>query len=148
MTIFDALRKDHDTQRNLVDRLIATQGDSNERETLFEQLKVELQTHANAEERCFYIPLLEHDMTQEKSRHSIAEHHDLDELIESLEATDYSASNWLKIAKDLHHKVYHHLEEEEQEVFQMAGKVLQETQKNNLADAYEKEMSEQRNELS
>ncbi|WP_447553523.1 hemerythrin domain-containing protein [Vreelandella sp. EE22] len=144
MTIFEALRKDHDIQRDLLARLIETHGDSEERDTLYKQVKHELQYHAAAEERAFYIPLMEMDLTQEKARHSVAEHHEIDELIELLDETDYSASNWLVHAKELQHLVTHHLDEEEQEVFQLAGRGLPENQKTSLAGEYQEEMERQR----
>lgn len=144
MNIFEALREDHDTQRHLVDLLIETHGDSQERDKLFGKLKNELKAHAAAEERCFYIPLMKHDITLEKSRHGIAEHHEIDELIAKLEETDYSSPSWLIDAKHLHHQVHHHLDEEEHEVFQMGGKVLTDDQKKRLADAYQEEATSQR----
>lgn len=144
MNIFEALRNDHDIQRKLLKKLVETSGDSKLRDTIFKSLKNELETHANGEERYFYKPLIDSDRTQEKARHSIAEHHEIDELIEKLEETDYDSSAWLKIAKDLQEKVEHHLDEEEQEVFQMAGKVLSENNKGELANGYEKYMEENR----
>lgn len=140
MTIFEALRKDHDLQRDLLARLVETHGDSEERDTLYKQVKHELQHHAAAEERTFYIPLMELDLTQEKARHSVAEHHEIDELIEQLDSTEYSASSWLTYAKQLQHLVTHHLDEEEQEVFQLAGRGLKTQQKTSFADDYEEEM--------
>lgn len=144
MNIFEALRTDHDTQRELADQVIATSGDTPERDDLYQQLKVELKAHAAAEERHFYIPLLEDDATQEKSRHSVAEHHEMDEMMEALDELDYSSPAWLVQAKKLHHRLFHHLREEEHEVFQMAGKVLTATQKTALAKAYATEMATQR----
>lgn len=144
MNIFEALRQEHEIQRDLIAKLIKTHGDTQERKKIFEQLKHELKIHADAEERHFYIPLIKKDLTQEKARHSVAEHHEMDELIEQLEDTEMDASNWLKIAKDLQHKVTHHLDEEEHEVFQMAGKALTEKQKIDLADSYNKEIKENR----
>lgn len=144
MTIFEALRQEHEIQRDLVAKLVETHGDTEERKKIFEQLKHELKIHADAEERHFYIPLIKKDLTQEKARHSVAEHHEMDELVEQLEDTEMDASNWLKIAKDLEHKVTHHLDEEEHEVFQMAGKSLTENQKTSLADDYNKEIRKMR----
>lgn len=80
--------------------------------------------HSDAEEHHFYIPLIDEDMTQQKSRHSIAEYHDIDKPLNALDNAYMSNTNWLKIAKDLQHKVLHHLEGEEREVFKLAGKVL------------------------
>lgn len=140
MNIFEALRQDHDIQRSLLNELVDTSGDTENRKYLFEKLKKELEIHADAEERFLYIPLIKHDSTQEKARHSIAEHHEIDELIERLEATDFDSTGWLTIAKSLQHKVEHHLEEEEHEVFQMAGKALSEKEKTTLAKDYRGDM--------
>ena len=139
-TIFEALRDDHRTQRTLVDLLVKTHGDSEGREELFSKLKSELQRHAAAEERCFYKPLLDYDLTQEKARHGIAEHHEIDELIEALETADPSSPAWKARARRLHHTVHHHLDEEEQEVFQQAGRVLSEDLKTTLASQYRRQM--------
>ncbi|MGJ8684699.1 MAG: hemerythrin domain-containing protein [Nonlabens sp.] len=144
MNIFEALRKDHDVQRDLIDKLLKTSGDTEERKELFDKLKTELVTHEDAEERYFYIPLIEVDMTQERARHSIAEHHEIDELVEKMEETDRSSSAWLTYMKELAHQVEHHLEEEEQEIFQLAGKVLNEKEKETLAGEYQKHMKENR----
>lgn len=140
MNIFEALREDHDIQRSLLNELVETSGDTANRKYLFEKLKQELEIHADAEERFLYIPLIKHDSTQEKARHSIAEHHEIDELIARLEETEFSSTGWLTIARSLKDKVEHHLEEEEYEVFQMAGKALSEKEKKTLAEKYNRDM--------
>ena len=144
MTIFEAIRKDHDIQRALCDKLVKTEGDTALRTQIFKALKHELAIHANAEERHFYVPLIKDDMTQEHARHGVAEHHEMDELVEKLEETEMSSSAWLVYAKQLCEKVEHHLEDEEHTFFQLAGKVFTEAQKTNLAKEYTKAMSEER----
>ncbi|WP_280542489.1 hemerythrin domain-containing protein [Chromohalobacter sp. 11-W] len=140
MTIFEALRESHDRQRTLLDLLVKTHGDSDGRDELFNRVRAELEHHAGAEERALYIPMMEHDMTQEKARHSVAEHHEIDELIETLQQTDYSSPAWLATARQLQEMVTHHLDEEEQEVFQLAGRVFDDATKQSLADTYQEEM--------
>ena len=120
-TIFEELRKDHDKQRTLVDLVVKTKGDSEGRRELLDNLRKALQSHESAEEKHFYVPLMQADLTQEKARHSIAEHHEMDELLDELEQTDFSSSGWLATAEKLRERVLHHLDEEEHEVFQMAG---------------------------
>ncbi|WP_375240250.1 hemerythrin domain-containing protein [Polaribacter sp.] len=142
MNIYEEIRIDHDKQRELLDKLVDTSGDTNLRDQLFKELKEELEVHANAEERHFYKPLITNDMMQEKARHGIAEHHEIDELIEKLEETDYDSSAWLKTAKDLKEKVEHHLEDEEHQFFQLSGKVFSEKEKTTLATSYRKYMKE------
>ncbi|WFF41733.1 hemerythrin domain-containing protein [Salinicola endophyticus] len=144
MTIFEALRESHDKQRQLLELLVKTHGDSEGRDELFKRLRAELENHAAAEERALYIPMMEYDMTQEKARHSVAEHHEIDELIETLESTEYDSPGWLASAKKLQHLVTHHLEEEEQEVFQLAGRVLDDAHKTSLAETYQQEMETRR----
>ena len=136
LSIFEALRESHERQRELYRQLIETRGDTPERQTLFEQLKAELLAHELAEERHFYIPLMEHDAGIDLSRHAIAEHHELDELVESLEEADPATPTWLPLARKLADKVEHHLKEEEHRFFQMAGKLLTDKQKLQLAKDY------------
>ncbi len=144
MNIFEALRADHERQRELVDRLVQTEGASDERRRLFEQLKAELEAHAGAEERCFYVPLMEEDLTQDQARHSVAEHQELDDFVEQLDDYDMSGPQWIQTAKELAHRLTHHLDEEEHEVFQVAGKALTETEKTELAASYEGDMNRRR----
>lgn len=140
MTIFEALRESHDKQRRLLSLLVETRGDSEGRDELYQRVRDELVNHAGAEERSLYVPMMEYDLTQEKARHSVAEHHEIDELIETLDDTDYSSPAWMAAAKKLQHLVTHHLEEEEQEVFQLAGRVFDDATKSHLAQTYQEEM--------
>lgn len=136
LNIFEALRESHERQRVLYRQLVETSGDTPERHELFEQLKTELLAHELAEERHFYLPLMELDAGVDLSRHAIAEHHELDELVEALEDADPATPTWLPLAKKLAEKVEHHLQEEEHKFFQMAGKLLTDKQKMQLAKAY------------
>jgi hypothetical protein len=143
VNIFEALRESHERQRTYAKALIHTSGDSPERVEAYKQLKSELQAHATAEERHFYIPLMEFDNGVDLSRHAISEHHEMDEMMEELDETELSSPAWLVTAKKLSEKVHHHLEEEEQKFFQMAGKLLNDKQKESLAGQYEKEYKAQ-----
>jgi hypothetical protein len=143
MNIFEALRESHDRQRSYAKSLIETSGDTPERVEAYKQLKAELQAHETAEERHFYIPLMAFDNGVDLSRHAISEHHEMDEMMEELDETEMSSPAWLATAKKLSDKVHHHLKEEEQKFFQMAGKLLNEKQKVQLAAEYEKEFKAQ-----
>lgn len=142
MTIFEALRQSHEIQRDLADKLLQTSGDSAERRDIFEQFKTELLAHETAEERHFYVPLMQDDLGVDLSRHAIAEHHEMDEMVEELVSMEFSSSAWLRLAKKLCETVEHHLEEEEHKFFQMAGKLLDDNQKEQLAKTYLEEYAE------
>ncbi|WP_180049219.1 hemerythrin domain-containing protein [Acinetobacter sp. YH12144] len=136
MNIFEALRQSHEQQRALAEQLVQTSGDSPERRDLFDRLKNELFAHAVGEDRYFYIPLMMTDSGLNITRHALAEHHEMDELLEQLTETEFSNPGWLAIVKKLSETVHHHLQEEEHGFFQQAGKILDDKQKEALAKQY------------
>ena len=138
--IFDAIRESHDLQRDLCRKLTASRGDTAVRQLLFLQLKVELMSHAAAEERFLYVPLLMEDGGLDSSRHALHEHHQIDELLEDLAVRDKSQPGWLDTAKQLSFKVRHHLKEEESKFFQVPGRLLSDEKKQQLARRYLREI--------
>ena len=145
MEIYESLKQDHEKQRKLLDALVDTSGDTTKRAELFTQLKAELAHHADSEERYFYVPLIKLDSTQDDARHGIAEHHEIDELVKKVEQADPSTSAWLQHAKNLDHKVKHHLQEEEQDYFPVAQKVLSTDRAKALGNEYQAYMQKSRN---
>ena len=141
MNIFQALLVSHKTQRELYARLLASGPATDEQRHVFEELKSELAAHETAEERCFYVPLFQHDESVDLSRHAIAEHHVMDEMVEHLEELDPHAAEWQECCRKLCEKIEHHLNEEEQKFFPQAGEVLTEDQKHQLALDYEAEFT-------
>lgn len=136
-TIYDALRASHERQRTLCTRMVRTRATNPEaRQAVLRELALELAAHAAAEERYLYAPILMHDMGLQPSRHALAEHHELDELVEALRALAPSGEPWGEKAKELAHQVRHHLKEEEHGFFQVSGKILTEAQKTRLAGQY------------
>lgn len=139
MDIFDALLKSHELQRSITKRLLSDIGDPAERERDFEQLKTELAAHETAEERAFYVPLIEHDEAVEAARHGIAEHHEMDEMVECIGKMEPGSAEWLEQLGKLVHKLEHHLEEEEEKWFPVARRVLTRTEQKELGEPYQQE---------
>ncbi|MCB1998357.1 MAG: hemerythrin domain-containing protein [Burkholderiaceae bacterium] len=132
-TLYDALRDSHDRQRHLCLRLTRTGArHPDRRQAILDELKVELAAHAAAEERYLYAPILMDDLGLDASRHALAEHHKIDEAVETLEQLAPDGEAWGQHAKGLAHAVRHHLKEEETRFFQVSGRIL-------LAKAYEKD---------
>lgn len=115
--IFARLKQDHDRHRELLDRLLETSGGSDERATLFEDLTKELKGHAAAEEQALYSTMLRKPPTTAETRHSVAEHHEIEEMLNDLAATDMATGGWLTKFKSLDHRYRHHIDEEEEEHF-------------------------------
>ena len=145
MNIFEALRVSHELQRSLANSLVETSGASEDRKELFDLLKNELYAHSVAEDRYLYIPLMFNDVGLDITRHALAEHHEMDELVEQLEETDMSSPSWIATAKQLSEKVHHYLKEEEHKFFQQAGKILEESEKEKLGKKYLAEYQKYKN---
>lgn len=143
-TIFEALRNDHQTQRRLIELVSKTHGDSAGRRELFERLKDEALAHAKVEERVLYSRLLADELSRDKAGHSVKEHHSAEAIFEELAEREMSDAGWLLRFKTLADELLHHMEEEEQEVFQLAGKVVEEQQQHELAQQFHSEKPAQR----
>jgi hemerythrin-like domain-containing protein len=139
MDIFAALLQSHETQRAICKRLLASIGEPEPRKQAFEELKSELAAHETAEERMFYVPLFAHDETVDASRHGIAEHHEMDEMVEDLEKAEQGSSEWLALVGKLVHRIEHHLKEEEEKWFPQAREVLSRQQVQELGEPYREE---------
>lgn len=142
--IYEAIRADHDDHRRVLDKLDNTQGDSAERRELFATLKQEVEAHAAAEEQTFYASLIAEPDGQDKARHSISEHKEASDLIEELDEMDFSSTGWLTKFRSLKDALEHHMEEEEDEVFARARKLISESEAQKLAGEFEARKQDER----
>lgn len=136
--IFEDLKQDHDRQRKLLKQLGETQGASDERKSLFETLRKELQAHAAAEEESLYATMLGMPDLREDARHSVSEHKEVDDMLGELVEMDMSSSGWLVKFKEMRHRYLHHIGEEEAEMFPTAAKGLSKEAEKRLAEVFEK----------
>ena len=139
--IFSALIGNHEIQRALCDKLKKTEGAA-QRKAVYEALKLELKAHAAAEERHLYVPVMQHDDGLDLSRHAITEHHEMDEMMETLDDGRIGQEKWDSTCADLIHKVRHHLKEEENEFFKEAKKILDTDLQQRLGSLYQVEYAE------
>ncbi len=134
--IFTRLKQDHDRHRKMLDRVADTSGDSKERREAFEQLRIDVSAHANAEEQSLYAEMLSRPDLQDKGRHSVAEHKEVDEYFEDLADKDFDNTGWLTRFKTLKHRLEHHMDEEENEIFAAAKKDLSEQRAKELTKIF------------
>ncbi|WP_075997907.1 hemerythrin domain-containing protein [Salaquimonas pukyongi] len=123
-TIYEAIRKDHDHHRTLLETLADTQGDSAKRSEAWDEFYYDVKSHAAAEEEAFYSKLMEKAHGQDDARHSVHEHQQIDDIMEELNEMDMSSPGWLTRFKTLKHEYEHHMEEEENDIFSKARDVL------------------------
>ncbi|MEQ8309228.1 MAG: hemerythrin domain-containing protein [Sphingopyxis sp.] len=138
-TIFARLKADHDRHRELLDRIDATQGDSEERRKLFEAFRVEVTAHAASEEMSLYATMLADPDLRDEAQHSVAEHKEIEDFLTELYEMDFSSSGWLTRFRTMKDRYLHHIDEEEDEMFPAAAKDLSEARKKELIKIFEKE---------
>lgn len=146
---FDELKKDHKEVKDILEKLkTGSRTAEKTREKLFVQLKGELVPHLKAEESSFYQVLLD---TKNGRQHALEakEEHDLTVMVcKQLEEIPAKEEIWdakLKVLKDL---VEHHIEEEEEEIFQLAQKEIEKDDFKQIMQNFHKEKERVKNELS
>jgi hypothetical protein len=139
MTIFDDLRASHEVQRSLARRMTHARVSPDSRRLAFLALASELDAHATAEERHFYVPLLMDDAGLVVSRHALADHHKAMKLVDELRGVEPNTDHFADLAKQLSAEVRDHLDEEEHGTFQLAGKLFTKTRQKQLAAQYRAE---------
>ncbi|SLN20819.1 DNA nickase [Aquimixticola soesokkakensis] len=123
-SIYDAIEKDHKHHRALLNTIADTQGDTKERREAWHAFFYDVKSHAAAEEETFYSTLMAETWGQDSARHSVEEHAAMDDLMEELQEMDMSSGAWLVKFKQLKHDYEHHMDEEEDELFTRARKVI------------------------
>ena len=146
--IFARLKQDHDFHRKLLDRVADTSGDSKERREAFEQLRVEVSAHANAEEQSLYAEMLARPDLQDKGRHSVAEHKEVEDYFEELVDMEFSSTGWLTRFKTLRERLEHHMDEEENEIFAAAKKDLSDERAEELTRIFDQRKPVEKQEVA
>lgn len=135
--IFADLIADHDRQRDLLARIGETSGDSEERRDLFEQLRLDLQAHAAAEEETLYATMLADPDLREDARHSVSEHKEIDDNLGELIDLDFGTPEWDAKFGSMRDRYEHHIDEEEEEMFPTASKHLSAAEEERLGKLFE-----------
>ena len=73
---------------------------------------------------------------QEKARHSVSEHKEAVDLLGELDDTTFSSPGWLPRFRKLKEELEHHMDEEENEIFKRARKLIAEPEDRELGEAF------------
>lgn len=141
--IFARLKQDHDRQRDLLERIEQTHGASPERAELFEAFTLDAKSHAAAEEQALYSTMMRKPQTTSETRHSVAEHHEIEVALNDLAATDMATGAWLTKFRQLKHDYLHHIDEEEDEHFKDFEKYLTREDELHMRQVFESRKDEE-----
>ncbi|MBE0598528.1 MAG: hemerythrin domain-containing protein [Desulfuromonadales bacterium] len=127
MELFEMLRQDHQKVRQLFSQFddMKEEPEKNRKalEKVFSTLQKELKTHMEGEERHFYPALREAEETHSLVLEAFEEHHVVKLLMRELERIQLS-EKWIAKLSVMKENVQHHLEEEEEELFEKAQQIL------------------------
>ncbi len=115
MNALDLLKKDHQTVRELFQRLEAQPQESD-----FATLKTELLAHANVEEELFYPELRDDEENEDEVMQAYEEHAEVKHTLEDMTEIGMGNEGWMEKLIELKDAVEHHIEEEEEELFGIA----------------------------
>lgn len=138
MDAFKLLKQDHEKVSGIFEKLEpTTENGVKTREELFTRLKTELDIHARIEEEIFYPAIKEAQETHDITLEAFEEHRVVKRLLAELEAMPKDDERWGAKLKVLKENVEHHVEEEEDEMFKSARKVLSQQQVDELGERME-----------
>jgi hemerythrin-like domain-containing protein len=122
MDAFELLKADHRKVSELFDSLEAASG--KEKLNVFNQIKTELELHAQIEEKIFYPALEKPEETHDLTLEAYEEHKTVKSLLAELSRSKTANDEWQAKAKVLRENVEHHVDEEENELFDKANDAL------------------------
>jgi Hemerythrin HHE cation binding domain len=141
--IYADLKRDHDRQRTMLKELAELKGDATKRQKLFEDFRLEVQSHAAAEEESLYAEMLGNPELRDEARHSVSEHKEVDDLLGEMMDLDVASDEWESKFAHMRHRYEHHIDEEEEEMFPAAEKELDAATEERLAETYEERKPEE-----
>ena len=136
MSIYSHLKEDHREIMSLMDKIEQIGFEEpKERNTLFNELKDKLINHSKAEEKAFYQPLKQFRLTKGEVKHGEHEHEEAEHLLDQLTNPKLVGAAWFQKFKTLKSEVEHHINEEENEIFPDAKKILNKSTSNMMEEA-------------
>lgn len=146
MDAFELLKDDHRKVSKLFDQLESVDG--NKKLDVFEQIKAELDVHAHIEETILYPALEKPEETHEMTLEAYEEHKVVKTLLAELAQAKSANDEWQAKAKVLRENVDHHVEEEENELFDKAEDALSDEEVEALGSRMQSEKAIQEGRLA
>jgi hemerythrin HHE cation binding domain-containing protein len=132
MDAFNLLKADHRKVEDLFSQLESARGQAKLR--VFEQIKTELELHTHIEEKVFYPALEKPEETHDLTLEAYEEHDVVKKLLQQMSRAKSATEEWEAQAEVLQENVEHHVEEEENELFEKAQKALSEEEIETLGE--------------
>lgn len=130
-TIYDILKAEHDQVADLLQQAL-----SDSSKVSFLKIKIKTDPHMIGEERLFYPLLEEKKELRDLISEAYKEHNEAKTLLCEMEGMDEGDENWTAKLSELKQSIDHHVEEEENKVFERARSVLSQQEAEEIAKQY------------
>ena len=135
--IYDRIKQDHDKARDLIKQIEdTTNRAAKKRQELFDAFKLDLWSHNKVEEATFYATLEKKGDTEE-SLEAKNEHHMVNSMLEELDTMPKDNEEWGMKFHALAELLEHHMDEEEDEFFELAHKELSDEEAEELGKRFD-----------
>ena len=125
MNALDLLEEDHENVKKLLEDLDSTtERGVKTRQELFARIKKEMQVHETIEEEILYPALKDHPKAKEVVLEGYEEHHVVDQIMAELEKVPFDDEKWGAKLSVMKENIEHHIEEEEDDMFQKAREIF------------------------
>lgn len=143
MDILNILREDHKKVQDILEKILDTSDHAaKSRQQEYAKLKKELLQHMHGEETVFYPFLLEEGDDRETAFEAIEEHEAVKMALPGIEHTDVTDERWKPKVKVMAEMVRHHIQEEEDEIFEQAEELMDEETSRRLAKEFQQAKKE------
>jgi len=132
MNAITLLKDDHERAMELLEQIEILDEEELGASDLFGQLKQALTLHTQMEEKVFYPALSQFDETSSIVEEALKEHQEIDDILAEISSMSPSDEEFLDEISELKHKIEQHVEEEENELFPEAEKLLGENKLRDL----------------
>jgi hypothetical protein len=125
MNIYQRIKQDHDHAREIIAKLKETTPRAvKTRQTLFDELKLDMWIHHKVEEAVFYSYLRGGKEMHGEAMEAYNEHHMANGVFEELDTFPVDSEEWGMKFKALCELIEHHMKEEERDFFPEAKDVI------------------------
>ena len=140
MNIFTLLKREHREVSEILESLMDSKTEAvKQRPAQLALLRQKLLAHSKAEESTLYARLKKREEMKARISRSESEHYEVEGLLDELKGMEATDTEWDRTILDLKRNIEHHVDEEENQLFDQAKVLLSKEQLETIYDDYQKE---------
>lgn len=137
MTILDSIKQDHDRYKEQMEQLNKAKSIGQSEKDLFQRFASDIDAHTKAEQQTLYPALEQHDKAKQHVLQAYEEHHVATMVLDELKSMEQTDERWMAKMQVLSELVKHHIEEEEETIFEESRDILKKERLDQLGEEWE-----------